>query len=62
MTFTTIPNMASELGLSKSKVHYLVRKLRIDPFDRVGQIGLYPADTLDKVRTELEMLRKYAKR
>ena len=62
MEYTTIPKIATDLGLSQSKVHYLIRKLGIKPFEYAGPVGLYRSQVLEAVKCELEFLRKYDKR
>ena len=62
MTYTTIPAIASELGLSVSKVHYILKKLGIRPMAHAGSVGLYAPGVIDEVKAGLGLLRRYERR
>ena len=50
MKFLTSGDIAKELNEDRDAVAYALRKLRIEPIGRAGQVRLFPSNAIDQAR------------
>jgi len=50
MKFLTSGDIAKQLNEDRDAVAYALRKLRIQPIGRAGQVRLFPADAIDQAK------------
>tara|TARA_Y100000310_G_scaffold213286_1_gene214192 strand:+ start:2340 stop:2540 length:201 start_codon:yes stop_codon:yes gene_type:complete len=58
MKFLTSGDIAKQLNKDRDTVAYALRKLRIQPIGRAGQVRLFPADAIDQAREFIDSVAK----
>lgn len=60
--FYTLSQLATVMGVSRSRLAYTVRKARIAPVAAVGNTYLYSREQANRIEAAAENLRPYVRR
>ena len=58
MNFFTTGDIAKQLNQDRDAVAYALRKLRIQPIGRAGQVRLFSAETIDQAKQFIDSVAK----